>query len=212
MENYPANSKASKPDPKNIEQVTTGKVMRKKKGLGKRFHEVFIGGDANNVWNYIAFDILIPAAKDTVSDAISQGIDRMLFGESNRYAQRRRGSRGGGNSGYVSYNRYAPTTTRPMHRYDQRDDRRQLSTRSRATHDFDDIILETRVEAEEVLERMFDLINRYEVVTVSDFYDLVGITGNFTDEKYGWTDIRGAGVTRVKQGYLLDLPRPESLD
>lgn len=70
----------------------------------------------------------------------------------------------------------------------------------------------TRVEAEEVIDRMFDLVSQYEMVTVADLYDLVGLANNYTDEKWGWTDIRGAGVSRIKGGYLLDLPRPEPLD
>ena len=79
-------------------------------------------------------------------------------------------------------------------------------------HKFDDIILATRHEAEEVVDRLFDLMSRYDQVTVSDLYDLVGISRPFTDEQFGWTDLRGAGVTRVRDGYLLDLPRPETLD
>lgn len=87
-----------------------------------------------------------------------------------------------------------------------------MSRRGRSTHDFDEIILATRVEAEEVVDRLFDLVGRYESASVSDLYSLVGISGNFTDEKWGWTDLRGAGVERVRNGYLLDLPRPEPLD
>jgi hypothetical protein len=79
-------------------------------------------------------------------------------------------------------------------------------------HDFNEIILATRVEAEEVLDRLFDILNKYQTVSVSDLYELVGITANFTDEKWGWTELRGSQVAKVRNGYLLDLPRPEPLD
>jgi hypothetical protein len=36
---------------------------------------------------------------------------------------------------------------------------------------------------------------------------LVGITGNYTDNKYGWTDIRSASVNRTRDGYALKLPK-----
>ena len=72
--------------------------------------------------------------------------------------------------------------------------------------------METRVEAEEVLDRLFDWIERYEQVAVAELYEMVGISGNFTDQKWGWTDLRGATVSRVGRGYLLNLPRPEPLD
>jgi len=68
------------------------------------------------------------------------------------------------------------------------------------------------VEAEEVIDRMFDLVSRYEVVTVADLYELVGVSGEYTDAKWGWTDLRGAAAMRIRDGYLLDLPRPIYLD
>ena len=54
---------------------------------------------------------------------------------------------------------------------------------------------------------MDELIDRYEVVSVADLYELVGITGNYTDNKYGWTNIRNAEVVRVRDGYVLKLPK-----
>lgn len=195
-----------KKDEKKVERVTSGEVIRRKKPLGKRFAETFGGGDARGVWGYIVLDVLIPAAKDMVADATSQGVERMLFGEA-RSSSRRGGFRSSGSNGYVSYNRFGPSASRNRH-----EETRSISRRSRATHDFDEIILATRVEAEEVIDRLFDLVSRYESATVADLYDLVGATGNYTDDKWGWTDIRGAGVTRVRNGYLLDLPKPEPLD
>lgn len=190
-------------EPKKVEKVVQGEVRMRKKPLGKRFQEVFVGGNADSVWEYIIFDVLVPSAKDTMADAVSQGIERMLFGEA-RSTSRRTGYRPSGGSGYTSYNR--------MSRPEPRDEPRNVSHRNRATHNFDEIILATRIEAEEVIDRLFDLVSRYEAATVADLYELVGASGNYTDDKWGWTDIRGAGVTRVRNGYLLDLPKPEPLD
>ena len=69
------------------------------------------------------------------------------------------------------------------------------------------LLLESRGEAEDVLERMDELIATYQVVSVADFYDLVGVSGNYTDNKYGWTDIRNASVIRVRDGYMIKLPK-----
>ena len=87
-----------------------------------------------------------------------------------------------------------------------------MSRRGRANFDFDEIILDKRVEAEEVIDQMFLLLEKYDMVTVADLYDLVGIASNYTDEKWGWTDLRGAGASRVSGGYLLELPRPEPIN
>lgn len=208
---FPSNSQRQKttptrPEPKKVERVVEGSVVRRKKPLGKRITEMFVGGDAKGVWSYVALDVLIPAAKDMFADAVSQGVERMVFGEA-RSTSRRTGARPGGS--YIAYNRYG--NNRPGDR-DRAEPRNQISKRARASHDFDEIILATRVEAEEVVDRLFDLVAKYEIATVADLYELVGITGNYTDDKWGWNDIRGAGVTRVRNGYLLDLPRPEPLD
>lgn len=87
-----------------------------------------------------------------------------------------------------------------------------MSRRARASHDFQEIVLRTRAEADAVIDAMMDYMHKYEQVTLSDLYDLVGIQGTFADEKWGWRDLRGAGPTRINEGYLLDLPRPEPLD
>lgn len=211
MENLPSNSKLSKPTPdeapvpenKKIERVTTGTAVRRKKPLGKRLTETFIGGDAKGVWGYVLYDVLIPAAKDMVADAGREALERMLFGDGRRDSRRdRRGL--GSVSGNVRYDRYSQGR--------REDPRPQLSRRARATHDFDEIILPTRAEAETTIERMFDVVAKYEQVTVAELYEMVGITSEYTDENYGWTDIRGAGVQRIRNGYLLDLPRPVHLD
>jgi len=208
MESYPPNSrKPPKPveeEPKKIEKVIEGTVIRRKKPAWKRITESFGGGDFRTVGSYVMLEVLIPAAKDTLADVVSQGIERMLFGEA-RSASRRTGYRPG--QGYVSYNRYGPKT-----QYGRRDEPRNPSRKARTTHDFDEIILSTRVEAEEVIDRLFDIVARYESASVKDLYELVGVPPNYTDDKWGWTDIRGAGVTRITGGYLLDLPKTEPLD
>lgn len=213
MEDFPSNSKhVEKADakPEKLEKITTGDVVQRKKPLGKRVTETFIGGDAKSVGAYVVMDVLIPAAKDTIADAVSQGIERMLFGEGRASTSRRTGNKP--KNGYVSYNRYSGVGTAPPRHPAMGRDEPQVSQRGRATHNFDEIILATRPEAEEVIDRLFDLISRYESATVADLYDLVGVTGNYTDDKWGWTNLRGAGVTRVRgNGYLLDLPKPEAL-
>jgi hypothetical protein len=209
---YPSNSQNKKEnektEPKKIVKVVSGEVIRKKKSLRKRFAETFMGGNFKTATSFVALEVLIPAAKDMIADAFSQGIEKILFSEV-RSTNRRSGYRSRSDN-YISYNRYSqPSSARG--RNDIRDPR-SPSRRSRASHDFDEIIIDTRVEATEVIDKLFDLITRYESASVADLYELVGVTGSYTDEKYGWTDLRGADVTRVHQGYLLDLPRPELLD
>ena len=94
----------------------------------------------------------------------------------------------------------------------RREERRTVSSNTRARHSFDDIVLSSRGEAEEVISHLVDLTIDYGQASVSDLYDLIGITGNFTDNKYGWTDLSSASVSRTRDGYVLNLPRTIVLD
>lgn len=204
MEDYQGNSnkQKAKQEKTEVKAVVTGKAEVRKKSLGKKFNETFGGGDAKSVWSYILLDVLIPAAKDMIVEATSQGVERMIFGEV-RGGGRRNGRPG---NGYVSYNRYS----RPLG--SDRQERPTMSRRGRATHDFGEIVLGTRAEAETVIDRLFDLVSQYNLATVADLYDLCDLEKNYMDDKWGWTDLSGAGATRVRNGYLIELPRPEPVD
>lgn len=198
---YPANSDKSKlgeTEEKKVEQVTSSPAIRRKKGLGKQFKGIFFGGDAKSALSYMVNSVLIPAAKEALAEAGEQGIRQLIFGQN----QRQRNAPPSGAGGYVSYNRYA---------MNQQQRSRTISPRGRARHDFDEIILETRQEAEDAIDRLFDLVGQYGSATVSDLYELVGIQSTHADQKWGWEELRGAGVSRVRGGYLLDLPDPEPL-
>jgi hypothetical protein len=202
---FPPNSEISKKgksQEKNIVPVVSSGAVRRKKSLRKQFSETFVAGDLRTAVRYVAFDVLLPTAKDMVVESFTQGIEKLIFGDS-----RRRGSTSpqAGPTGYVSYNRYSMggRSSGPS---------RTISRQARARHDFDEIILDDRVEAEEVIDKLFELVSRYESATVADLYELIGLGSTHTDHKWGWTDLHGSGVTRIRGGYLLDLPEPEPLE
>lgn len=209
MDQFPGNSKRperSREEPKKAERIVQGEVVRRKIPLGRRMTQNLIGGDAQSVWGYMIGEVLIPAARDMIADALTGGVERAIFGDS---AGRHRGRSRGGLSGRTDYHGISSSRGRPGHRDEPR---RELSRRSRSTHNFDEIVLDQRVEAEEVLDRMDAWIDKYDSVSVADFYEMCGVSSNYTDNKYGWTDIRGASIHRVRGGYLIKLPPPEPLD
>jgi hypothetical protein len=207
MENYEPNShkyKKAKAESENntekkkIEKVVSGTAKLKKKSEIRKFTDIFIAEDASKVKTYILSDVIVPAAKKLISDIVKDGIEMILYGGTDRGGRRSNGFR----ADYVSYNKYS----------ERRDDRRGSDSRTRTGYSYDDIILETRGEAEEVLSRMDELIDMYGMVTVADLYDLVGVSGNYTDNKYGWVNIRNAEPVRVQDGYMLKLPKALPLD
>lgn len=198
MENYAPNSKKFKEEQKaeleekkKIDKVVNGPVKIKKKNEISKFKEVFISEDIANVKSYVVMDVLIPAVKKAISDIITNGIDMILYGDSGR-------NRRSSGASKVSYRDY----------YDRGRDRRDEPTRSRTGYSYDEIIIDSRGEAEEVLNRMDELIETYGIVSVADLYDLVGETCDYTANKYGWTNIRNSEPVRVRDGYILKLPKP----
>lgn len=202
MTEYKANSHRVKEEQKSKEVVKkdiqpVAKAKTKKRSEVKKFADVFIAEDITSVKDYIVNDVLIPAAKKAISDIITNGIDMILYGEAKGRDRRRDGG------SRVSYTKY----------YERDRDRDYDRGRTRrSVYDYDDIILDTRGEAEDVLNRMDDLIDAYGMVSVADLYDLVGISGNYTDNKYGWTNLRNAEVRRTRDGYLLKLPKALPFD
>lgn len=74
-----------------------------------------------------------------------------------------------------------------------------------------DTIFTSRVDAETVLEHMREILKEYGCVSISDLYDLIGLGGSFGDRKYGWFDLEGSNVVRVRDGYKLVLPVEQQL-
>lgn len=196
------NSGEAKERPK-LDQIATGQAFEKKKSVGKRISEAFTGDDATSVGDYLLYDIVIPSIKALIADAVGQGTERLMFGSSSRV--RSTTLRNGGRPDYGRM--YSGKPINQM-----QDGRRDLSAAARANHDFNDIIIPDRGEADLILDKLGEIISMYEFATVSDLYQLTGITGSYTDDKYGWFDIREARITRVREGWRLNLPVPVSGD
>lgn len=191
MENYQSNSfksreaAANKPE-KVIKKVANAKL--KKKSEFQKIAETFVAEDLNKVKNAVLMDVIVPAVKKVISDIVTNGIDMLLYGEV-KHTKNGMTSKIGYNS---LYNGQAKTET---------------TRTTRSSYIYNDIILRSRSEAEEVLNQMNEIIGTYGVVSVADLCEITGVTGDYTDNKYGWSDIRDAYVERAPDGYMLKLPR-----
>lgn len=184
-------SKVVPEEKKKIEKVVTGAVKTKKKSGLSKFADNFISEDAKNVKSYICTDVLIPAAKKAISDIVTDGISMILYGGTGRKKS--------SSVANVSYRSYYDRDSRDRYAAD--------NPRTRTGYNYDDIVLESRGEAEEVIRQMMELVETYDVVSVADLYDLVGMSSQYTDNNYGWTNVRNAEVVRVRDGYMLKLPK-----
>ena len=199
MEEYKSNSDRSKNQSQEVPQrraekvITGGVTQRRKSGIDK-LGSIFLAGDVEDVKEYIIEDVLIPTIKRAFYDIICNGTG-MLLGERN--------SNKASQSSRVSYRAY----------YDRSDERksRDNSNQSRSNYSYKDLIFDNRGDAEVVLEQMFELLDRYDAVSIADLFDLAGESSNYTDNKYGWTNLADARVQPVRGGYVIQLPRATTL-
>lgn len=194
MEDYKPNSHKYKREQqeaapeKRVERVITGPVKTKKQTGIHTF-----GDDVKRVCSHVGKNMLIPGAKKILYDMFSGGLSMMLFGD------RGAGMPANTVAGRVSYrNYYDPSMDTP---------RTVDSMRNAPAYSYDNIVFSTRTEAVEVLSRLDECLAKYKMVRVADLYDLVGITGNFTDNKYGWTNLASADVVPVSGGFMIRLPK-----
>lgn len=194
MTNYEPNSKKYKEEKekKKIEKAVSGNVKTKKKTEARKIANAFISEDVADVRSYILMDVLIPATKKALSDIITNGINMILYGKKGVKNVETK------NSSKISYRDYY-------------EEKRSPARIVRTGFDFDDIILDNRGEAENVLALMDDLISDYGMASVADLYQLVGISCDYTYHNFGWDDITKAYVDPVRDGYLLRMPKVKKL-
>ena len=175
---------------KKLDKVVTGAAKTKKKSEARRSLNIFAPDDAENVKSSILSDVIVPGVKAAIADVISI----VLFGDTGRIGSRKSGG------SRIAYQKYYD---------DRRDDRREYGRpRAAVGFEYDDIIFETRGDADLVLDQLESAIAKYEVASVADLYDLAGVTcRNYTANRYGWSDIQSAKVVRTSEGYVIRLPR-----
>ena len=214
MDNYTPNAHRSKDIPEKIgEKANIGPVKTRKRSEIRKLADVFVSDDVDSVKSYIVMDVLIPAAKKTVSDIvggvfeiIKNTVDIYLYGED---AVRKKSS-----NGYkTSYGKY----------YDKRDDRsrspRDSKPRSSSRFDYEDLLFDSRGDVESIISKMEDVIDAYDHISVATLYnDILDRSAPFTAENYGWMNIKTAHAERVwdyeerRYMYALRLPKALPLD
>jgi len=185
-------------EPKRARRAIKAHAVRRKKTMFQSIAEALVGDGSNNVGSYVLNDVLLPAAKNTIQEMITTGLEMLLFGE----------ARGGHSRGrdrdrtVVSYGKYYKDKERGRDRPSYRD-----------RFDLDEIFFNNQSEAEDVLDELCELLEEYEQVTVADYFELAGIDGaSWAHNKYGWEDLRKAYHTHTRNGYVIVLPKPIELD
>lgn len=203
--NYGANSQKSKApapaeEPRVAGPIISGTAVERKESLRKKFLHAYAGDSAQSVGQYLVMDVIVPGTKNIIADLVTQGIHRLLYGASRPTQNGVRSNVGGG------YGKFFNGGANQSQQQSQ-----PVVRQAQPVHGFGEIILQSRPDAELVIDSLRELIEAYGNAKVANLYSLVGITGDFTNQSYGWTNLSRAGVIQIREGYLLDLPQPEVL-
>lgn len=194
---YKEQQKVAASEEKQIQKVVKGPV-KTKTNEARKLADIFISEDISNVKNYIFMDVLVPAIKKAIYDIVTNGIDMFLYGGSGK-------SKTNSSSSKVSYRNY----------YEQKNNggyRGSENVKSNNSFDYEDIVFTNRGEAEAAKQQMQDIVARYGMVTVNDLYEMTPLSAPYTSQKYGWMDVSNVEVVRVRDGYILKLPRAVPID
>ena len=199
---FPSNSQTESPKKKaarkQLQAIAAGKPI--KKGPIQILFSNILADEEGSLGDYVVNDILIPVVKSTLSDIVTGSIEILLYGDRQGGRSSLRRDRG------RSYTSYSSLYQRPDDR-----DRRYGRRPSRGTR-VEDVIFESRADAEEVLIQLADLLGEYGLVSMAEFYELSGMPVTYADRNHGWTDLRNAYVERYRDGYLIKFPRSRPLD
>ena len=66
---------------------------------------------------------------------------------------------------------------------------------------------------EDVMKRMEGTIDEFQMITVADTCDLIGVSANYPDTSWGWETMRGAHYVAAEGGGVnIIMPSPRQID
>ena len=69
------------------------------------------------------------------------------------------------------------------------------------------IVYPTRAEAEDILFKLKEYCAKYQMVSVLDYYDLIGKKTSPAINKYGWNSLENVDITSTFEGYKIVFPK-----
>ena len=164
-----------------------------KSGLAK-IVPALINEDFDKIGNTLVKDILIPAAKSTMFNLVTNFAHLLFYGE------------GSGN-----YNPTVGATASGYHNSFQNQNNKPTNSHvdTGDSFIFTSTEIASRGDAEKVLYRLGRALDEYAYVTVANLYSICDEIAPYSYEGYGWRSLSGASIGMEPGGrYYVRLPRP----
>lgn len=183
---------------KNIKPVVKAPAHVQKKSGMRKLAESFMHDGEIPVKSRLINEIIVPGIRDFVVNVVTDAVNVIFKGE--RSAINLTGRSILDKISYTQYDKISDPRTRSIA------DTSHANTVGGYLDN--DIIVNTKGEATAVLQHMDMMLEKYGIVSVADFNELVRIPGHFTDGKFGWTNLKNAEAVRLRDGrYLIKLPK-----
>ena len=190
-----------------VKKIVSAEPKKVKRGLLSRLATGVLGPEGvQGIGQYVGDEIIKPAIKNIIVDAVTSGINMVMYGEKG-------GPRSG--QGYRPTNYQSPSQYRPNTNYTSRYTSQQaqpVEPRPRNTrYGVQEFLIGDRHDATNVLASLIEYADNYNAVSVADYYDMIGVHSEFTDNSYGWTmdSITRASVVPVRGGFVIKFPPVE---
>ena len=192
------------------EVVDNSDVKFRKKTPFEKFVSLFIKEDAKSIREYIVYDVVIPAIKDTTINLL----EMLFYGSPRSYNSASLPKRKSGGIGSVSYYKY----NQPSYM----DNRRDIDSDTRSGIDIGDLEFSSFGQAERAKYEILEEFGRYQSISLPRLCEIANprllstIPTYWTDGKWGWYDLGPMTIrtryTSSGRKYIIPLPRPTYLE
>lgn len=182
--------------PKKVAQAVVSGAVPVQRPATRRFFDFLFAESPKALTKKVTEDVVVPRLKAGLEEAFNSFLSGMLWGGNRPNGSMIRGAmmRGGG----VNYS--ASSSGGSLLQARQAAETKPAS--------YEDLVLPTQQDAEILLANMIQLLNDYRVVAIGDLNDLVGQGSSISDNSYGWNSLDGARISKDRNGFRLELPRP----
>ena len=155
----------------------------------KEFGLVFTGITIGVVGTlYVTKDFLLEGFAHKLSEVVDEGVEAMLYNEQVDKDNRRDYTKPLRKSGKY------PWGEKP-------DSRTALN-----------VILQTKESADKMLEHMQAITDEYGTLSINMYYYLNGISSEYEDSLYGWSDLSNVKIVSMDGGYVIQMPIAQKLN
>ena len=74
------------------------------------------------------------------------------------------------------------------------------------------VILQTKESADKMLEHMQAITDEYGTLSINMYYYLNGISSEYEDSLYGWSDLSNVKIVSMDGGYVIQMPIAQKLN